>query len=242
MSTEKIYCSMISIIQENKQSGTLLDIGAGNGNFVKKIISEKNSLYCNACDYYIGNFKVSGVPFQRIDVEENSLPYEDESFDIITASEVIEHLHNPRNLVRESYRLLKGNGLFILTTPNIINLKSRIRYLTSGFYNLFGPIPLNNDNRISTTGHIMPLSYIYLFFLMFKEGFKDISFTIDKHQKSSTVWYYALMPILIIAKRIFFKRETTKYKTIDDSNREMILELWNKKLLTGRTLIMYARK
>ncbi len=242
MSTETIYGSMISIIHENKQSGSLLDIGAGSGNFIEKIISDKNSIHCHACDYYEDNFRVSGVSFQRVDVEEKSLPYEDGSFDIITSSEVIEHLHSPRNLVRESYRLLKGNGLFILTTPNILNMKSRIRYLTAGFYNLFGPIILNNDSRISTNGHIMPLSYIYLVVLLHKEGFKDISFTIDKHQKSSTLWYYTLLPILIIAKMIFFKRETKKYQTIDDSNREMILNIWDKKILTGRTLIIYGRK
>lgn len=40
------------------------------------------------------------------------------SFDLITALAVIEHVDNPQKMLSESYRLLKRNGILILTTPS----------------------------------------------------------------------------------------------------------------------------
>jgi cyclopropane fatty-acyl-phospholipid synthase-like methyltransferase len=58
---------------------------------------------------------------------------------------VIEHLGNYRDLFRQVHRILKPGGLFVLTTANVLNLKSRLRPVLTGFASLFGPLPVKNS-------------------------------------------------------------------------------------------------
>lgn len=55
------------------------------------------------------------------------LPYPAEFFHGIASIEGIEHLENPFALIREFWRLLKPSGYLILTTPNILSIRSRVR-------------------------------------------------------------------------------------------------------------------
>lgn len=48
----------------------------------------------------------------------NSFPFEDNSFDLIWCSEVIEHLDNPESSINEMRRVCKPTGRIIITTPN----------------------------------------------------------------------------------------------------------------------------
>lgn len=57
----------------------------------------------------------SHVEFKKGDAE--NLEFEDASFDIIVCSEVLEHLLNPEEAISEFYRVLKANGILLLTTP-----------------------------------------------------------------------------------------------------------------------------
>lgn len=54
---------------------------------------------------------------QIIDLNKN-LPFEDQSFDLVWMSEVIEHLNSPSQVILELKRILKNKGELIVTTPN----------------------------------------------------------------------------------------------------------------------------
>jgi ubiquinone/menaquinone biosynthesis C-methylase UbiE len=46
-----------------------------------------------------------------------NLPFKDESFDIVTAFEVIEHLYDPQKALGEIRRILKMDGIALISTP-----------------------------------------------------------------------------------------------------------------------------
>ncbi len=101
------------------------------------------------------------LPGQKVDIVDlnikKELPYQDSTFDIVTATEVIEHLEDFRAILREMYRVLKPGGICVLSTPNILNLNSRLRNLWFGFAELMGPLPLQNRKIESCAGHINPI-------------------------------------------------------------------------------------
>lgn len=74
---------------------------------------------------------------------EHGIPQKDNSYDIVIAGEIIEHMTNPIFFVAECWRVLKENGRLILTTPNICGIKSRI-------YMIFGKLPSNCANAYSS--------------------------------------------------------------------------------------------
>jgi ubiquinone/menaquinone biosynthesis C-methylase UbiE len=48
------------------------------------------------------------------------LPFQSEKFEVILCFETIEHISNPDMFLKELTRVIKPNGIIILTTPNII--------------------------------------------------------------------------------------------------------------------------
>jgi SAM-dependent methyltransferase len=52
--------------------------------------------------------------------------YPDGSFDVVTLWNVMEHLHSPLDTLREIRRLLKDDGVLILSVPNVESLDARI--------------------------------------------------------------------------------------------------------------------
>jgi ubiquinone/menaquinone biosynthesis C-methylase UbiE len=50
-----------------------------------------------------------------------SLPFADESFDIVYSSNVLEHTENPEQVLRESFRVLRNGGLLHMEIPNFLS-------------------------------------------------------------------------------------------------------------------------
>jgi ubiquinone/menaquinone biosynthesis C-methylase UbiE len=46
------------------------------------------------------------------------IPYKDNTFDVVISFQVIEHIQNETKYISEIYRVLKKNGIFIISTPN----------------------------------------------------------------------------------------------------------------------------
>ncbi len=60
----------------------------------------------------------------------NGLPFEKESFDMVMAHDVLEHLHDsPRDLLNDLLELAKPNGYLFVTVPNAVNIRKRLAVL-----------------------------------------------------------------------------------------------------------------
>ena len=202
----------------------------------------KFDINSSACDYTDSLMRLPDVSVKIADLSNENLPYPDESFDLVTCTEVIEHLEHYRSTLREIYRILKPGGTLVLTIPNILNLKSRIRFLFFGFYNLFGPLHISESELHSTGGHINPVSCFFLSHSLLDAGFKSIEVSIDKKQGTSIAWLLPLwIPIQIFSKLIL-RREKNRYKTVNEHNESYVLQINSLDILLGRTIVVGCKR
>ena len=104
-------------IFQSTRRGRLLDIGCGNGKFLRLASSVGWSVVGIDFDYEAVSEARSG----GMDVRHGGIESIDsnEKFDFISVSHVIEHVYDPVDLVTACYKLLKVGGALWLETPNI---------------------------------------------------------------------------------------------------------------------------
>lgn len=97
--------------------GRLLDVGCGNGAFLTRMRSLGwQAEGVEVDDQAVAQGRSQGLLIHSGKLEAQKFP--EDSFDAITLSHVIEHVHDPESLLSECHRLLKPGGRVVVTTPN----------------------------------------------------------------------------------------------------------------------------
>lgn len=109
----------------------LLDVGCGTGAWLNRL-SDLGFKHLYGTDREVPAVSLPEAKFQKANLDEGVPELGDLRFDLIAAIETIEHLENPGNLFRLVSRYLKPNGQFLLTTPNLLSIHCRLRFLLSG--------------------------------------------------------------------------------------------------------------
>lgn len=244
MSIDGIHNKVIELLLVEPAHGSWkkhLDIGAGRGSLIAKVKS-KLALESSACDYTDTLMQLAGQRVDIVNLNHEPLPYPDATFDLVTATEVIEHLEDFRQVVREIHRVLKPGGVCILSTPNILNLNSRLRFLWFGFWNLFGPLPVKHSALYSTGGHINPVSWFYVAHALLDAGFPSATPHIDRVQRSSLPKLLLLYTLIKTLGFFAMRRERVRYKTLDEANEPLVRVMNSFEMLVGRTIIVKSTK
>jgi 2-polyprenyl-3-methyl-5-hydroxy-6-metoxy-1,4-benzoquinol methylase len=133
------YQNMIEAVLPLSKSGKILDIGAGFCYLTKFFKFQGYEVY--AIDFFYGDLpkircEQNHIPFFYLNIEVDDLPFGKEFFDAIILGEVIEHFtYTPRIPLRKIKKVLKKDGILILTTPNIFRIFELLRILSG--YNLY---------------------------------------------------------------------------------------------------------
>jgi SAM-dependent methyltransferase len=95
------------------------------------------------------------------------LPFADQSFDLVHANHVFEHLADPLAAAQEVYRVLKPGGVVFIEVPNQFDNIQFFRY------RLIGKVPVRERN-IRSIHHLVFFSRKTLRYLLEVAGFKDV--------------------------------------------------------------------
>lgn len=129
-----IYNKALRLIEKYGEGKTFLDFGAGQGQFVSRVLNKNIFTQVMAIDLMKKPNGISStVEWFSADLNEK-VDVPDSSVDFISCLEVIEHLENPRHTMRELYRLLAPDGCLLLSTPNNESWRSIVSYCARGHF------------------------------------------------------------------------------------------------------------
>lgn len=197
-------------------SGKCLELGA-NPYFTTILLQEFTNLKLVIANYFgshVGNSITQKVTYKDVtsgeivstqlnsshfNIESDKFPFEDDEFDVVLFCEIIEHLLvDPAAVIKEIKRILKPNGVLILTTPNVSRLENVARMISGA--NIYDPYssygPYGRHNR-EYNKHELYLLLNYLGFSIEK------MFSADVHANSTSDYCSVNVLASLLKKREF---------------------------------------
>lgn len=133
----------------------VVDVGSGTSMF--RHISEDWPYEITCCDLdepALRTIRENSPHFKCVESDAVDLPFEAGEFGGLYAGEIIEHVIEPREALREWIRVVKPGGVIVVTTPNAARLLNRV----------------NREREVVNPEHINELSYRRIWKLLEKEG------------------------------------------------------------------------
>jgi SAM-dependent methyltransferase len=106
----------------------VLDLGCRSGALTRAYLEGNDIVGVDVEREALAEAAKLGIETHVADVEQG-VPFDDESFDVVVAGELVEHVRDPDALVAEARRVLRGGGTFVGSVPNFYRLKNRLAFL-----------------------------------------------------------------------------------------------------------------
>jgi SAM-dependent methyltransferase len=106
----------------------VLDLGCRDGSLTKAYADGNEIVGVDADREALAAATTLGIETRWADLDE-PLGFDDASFDVVVAGELLEHLRDPHRVVGDVHRVLRPGGKFVASVPNAYRLKNRVRFL-----------------------------------------------------------------------------------------------------------------
>ncbi|MCX5713511.1 MAG: class I SAM-dependent methyltransferase, partial [Candidatus Omnitrophica bacterium] len=150
-----------------KKGIKILDIGCYTADILNVIKEQVDYLGIDSDKEALKIAKMRGAKILEIDFEKQGIPL-DQKFDIVIATEILEHLKDPQELLNQIKLLLKDDAVVLVSLPNECTLYHRIKVVFgqgidgTGFaphYHLHFPTMRQNHQFISKNFRIIKVQY-----------------------------------------------------------------------------------
>lgn len=164
------YACYIKEFADTIRGSKILDVGCGLGNYTKLFSVNNNEV--TGIDIIDFRDKECSKYFHFIKYDGKLMPFKDEAFDVVTSLDVIEHVKDDLNFVKEIRRVQRKNGKLLIATPNRDRLVNALLQLV-GKPPVF-PMIVQEEGIGGKSIHYREYTGVELLDLFLKVGFKDI--------------------------------------------------------------------
>jgi 2-polyprenyl-3-methyl-5-hydroxy-6-metoxy-1,4-benzoquinol methylase len=144
----------------------VLDVACSRG-YLGQRIKEKGN--------HVSGIEISGSAareaekvLDKVHVFDIEQPWPDhlrqEQFDVVVLAEILEHVFDPVEVLKEVNTALKPGGVIVITTPNFMTWTNRLRFLFGNFK--------YQEQGMFDFGHIRWFTYYYLHQILLQSGFE----------------------------------------------------------------------
>jgi len=229
------------------RSFKVLDLSCGEGEIIEELARkgcEVEGTHYKDGDYVLknpGKILKEAKIYKNIHLDK-TLPLDDRSYDLVIATEVLEHLPSHFRIIPEVGRILKSNGYFVFTTPNIHRLHSRLKFFLTGTHKLIRRRigwDLTYDDLYAY--HINPADVPVIHTLLSLSNMKieKISFTYFKLKHSYLLLLY---PIVLLYTFLETRGNKKANSTFRKGEKDLFRWLVHPALLSSEQLLVVAKK
>lgn len=128
------------------QEKKVLDLGCRDGVITKYFIKDNDVTGNDIDSEALAEAGHSlGIKTLHFDIQDGKWPVEPNSFDVVVAGELLEHVYFPEKVIQKVSEILKPGGYFIGSVPHAFALKNRVRYL----FNIKKGTPLEDAMHVN---------------------------------------------------------------------------------------------
>lgn len=228
----------------------VIDFPAGNG-ITSKILREIGANPI-PMDLFPEYFEIPGMECVRANIHEG-LPMVHKSVDGLICQEGIEHFSDQFGALKEFNRVLKLNGLLLITTPNYSNLHARVSYLLNESERFNSILPPNELDSIWMSsqkitdeiyfGHIFLIGIQKLRALARLSGFSVKQYHFTRVKSTSLFLFPFFYPFILLTSWLAYRKHMRKKSDFDYETRKKVYgEIFrfsiNPRILIGGNLMV----
>ncbi|MDR1416156.1 MAG: class I SAM-dependent methyltransferase [Prevotellaceae bacterium] len=204
----------------------VVDFPAGTGTTSRLIQSVGGNV--KPFDLFPEYFAAANITCQKADINEG-IPLDDKSADMLICQEGIEHFADQIKALKEFNRVLKPNGLLLITTPNYSNIRAKMSYLFSESERFNSIMPPNEVDSIWLSkdtsndeiyyGHIFLIGIQKLRLLAKLAGFRMTAIYKNRLKTTSLFLFPFIYPAMALSNYITYAKAKKRAKGNDHARR-----------------------
>ena len=219
------------------REGRVLEIGCGGGRLLNTVAAHRPDLRLDGCDIRPLGYTPTSFEFTLVDPDAPDLPYQPGTFDSVILYDVLEHVWDPRAMIKAAHRATPQGGQLVSFTP----LEGQARSMYRLYRRLFG-----DDLYVETKEHVQAFSEAEL------RAIVETSYTI-RHVEFAYHYFgqlmdatlFALLKIPLLRSRFWdtnpYYRETRSASESTDSSLGSALRAANAIAYTESRMLRRAR-